>query len=227
MLPSNSLAHIFPPSIGRFELSVQFHLPPRAIQSLPCRFLGLHPSTRQGSRRNLVSTPEGRPLLGRAVCKLSVPGEAEAGSAGTQPRRGIARWAHRNDEKGARSCDFALHRRSHRTIDPHASENPGGLGAGPQVKRSRQYLVVFLRRCVSTVEQWRGRESSKVPHATGRPDRRSSSISDFKRQKFSVAVFRTFMAGVSHPPQPQKKKAPGCSLRLENPCHQPTFSGAN
>src|SRR5262249_16075537 len=49
MLPSNSLAHIFPPSIGRFELGVRFRLPPRAIQSLPCRFLGLHPSTRQES----------------------------------------------------------------------------------------------------------------------------------------------------------------------------------
>ena len=174
-----------------------------------------------------MSTPEGRPQLGRAVCKLSVPGEAEAGSAGTQPCRGIAWWAHRYDENEARSDDFAPRLQSHRTIDPHASENPGGLGAGPQIKRSQQYLVGFLRRCVSTVEQWRGRESSKVPHAMGRPDRRSSSISDFKRQKFSVTVLRTFVAGVSHPPQPQKKKAPGSSLRLENPCHQPTFSGAN
>src|SRR6516164_223556 len=40
MLPSNSLAHIFPPSIGRFELGVQFHLPPRTIQSLSSRLLG-------------------------------------------------------------------------------------------------------------------------------------------------------------------------------------------
>src|SRR5215813_9400707 len=48
-LPSNPLAHILPPSIGRFELSVRFHLPLRAIQSLPCQFLGLHPSTRQES----------------------------------------------------------------------------------------------------------------------------------------------------------------------------------
>ena len=32
-----------------------------------------------------------RPVLDRAVSKLSAPGEAEAGSAGTQPSRGIAR----------------------------------------------------------------------------------------------------------------------------------------
>ena len=181
----------------------------------------------RGSRRNLVSTPEGRPLLGRAVCKLRVPGEAEAGSAGTQPRRGIARWAHRDDEKGARSCDFALHRRSHRTIDPDASENPGGLGAGPQIKRSQQYLVVFLWRRVLTAESWRGREPSKVPHATDRPDRRSSPISCFKRKKFCMKVLATFLPCVSHAHRPEKKKAPGCSLRLKNPCHQPTFSGAN
>src|SRR5215510_4663810 len=49
MLPSNSLAHILPPSIDRFELGVRIHLPPWAIQSLRDRLLGLHPSARQRS----------------------------------------------------------------------------------------------------------------------------------------------------------------------------------
>jgi len=107
---------------------------------------------RTGSKRNLVSTPERRPELGGAICKLSVPGEAEAGSAGTQPCRGIAWWAHRDDENEARSFSSAPRVLSHRTIDPHALENPGGLGAGPQIKKSQQYLVGFLRRRVSGVE---------------------------------------------------------------------------
>jgi hypothetical protein len=180
-----------------------------------------------GSRKNLVSTPEGRPQLGRAVCKLSLLGEAEAGSAGTQPCRGIAWWAHRYDENEARSADFAPRLAAHRTIDPHASENPGGLGAGPQIKKSRQYLVVFLRRRVFRIERWRGSRSKKVPHVTDRPDRRSSSISDFKQQKLCMKVLPTFLQCVSPEHPPEKKKAPGCTLRLENPCHQPTFSGAN
>ena len=37
---------------------------------------------------------------------MILPGETEAGTAGTQPCRGISRWAHRDDEGGvrARSC---------------------------------------------------------------------------------------------------------------------------
>jgi hypothetical protein len=136
-----------------------------------------------GSRRNLVSTSERDLIWVQAICKLKAPGEAEAGSAGTQPRRGITRWAHRYDENEAWSCDFAPRLPPHRTIDPHALENPGGLGAGPQIKKRRQYLVGFLRQRVLTVEGWRGRESSKIPHAAHRRDRRSSPISDFKRQK--------------------------------------------
>jgi hypothetical protein len=34
---------------------------------------------------------------------MILPGETEAGTAGTQPCRGISRWAHRDDERG-RSC---------------------------------------------------------------------------------------------------------------------------
>jgi hypothetical protein len=158
----------------------------------------MRPPSPVGSRRNLVSTPEGRPQLGRAVCKLSVLGEAEAGSAGTQPCRGIAWWAHRYDENGARSSDFAPRLQSHRTIDPHALENPGGLGAGPQSKKSPQYLVVFLWCCVFEVERWRGRNSSKVPHATDRRDGRSSSI----------RILSSKMLRVSRASQLRKKKSP-------------------
>ena len=161
------------------------------------------------------------------VCKVSAPGEAEAGSAGTQPRQGITWWAHRYDENGARSFSFAPRVLSHRTIDPHASENPGGLGAGPQMKKSRQYFVSFRRRWVSMVERWGGRQSKKVPHAGDRPERRSWSIRDFKRQQCCAKVLPRFTLCVSPAIQPEKKKAPGCRLRLENPCHQPTFSGAN
>ncbi len=38
-----------------------------------------------------------RPVLDWVVCKLSAPGEAEGGSAGTQPSQGIIRRAHRAD----------------------------------------------------------------------------------------------------------------------------------
>src|SRR5438445_7316296 len=43
---------------------------------------------------------------------MILPGETEAGSAGTQPCRGISRRAHRDDERGvrARSCAPNLHR---------------------------------------------------------------------------------------------------------------------
>src|SRR6266850_8251644 len=95
-----------------------------------------------GSRRKVVSTLKGRisekqptgwyPVSG----KLSTLGQAEAGSAAKQPCRGIAQWAYRHDENGACGYSFAPRLPVHRTIDPHALENRGGLGAGPQIQRS-------------------------------------------------------------------------------------------
>jgi hypothetical protein len=41
------------------------------------------------------------PLPTQITSPLSGPGETEAGSAGTQPCRGITRWAHRVDEMGS------------------------------------------------------------------------------------------------------------------------------
>jgi len=78
-----------------------------------------------------VATP--RRLLDGGV-KLIRPGKTEAGSAGTQPCRGITRWAHRADEGGA--CGLVLCapfrnlklriwlHQPHRTIAPHALKVP-------------------------------------------------------------------------------------------------------
>ena len=50
-------------------------------------------------------------------------GETEAGTAGTQPCRGIARWAHRDDERGRE--DSSLRRpKPHRIERPHALKIP-------------------------------------------------------------------------------------------------------
>ena len=57
------------------------------------------------------------------LVKLIAPGEAEAGSAGKQPCRGIIRWAHRYDENGA--CGFVLAPRFNSSDDrPSCLKNP-------------------------------------------------------------------------------------------------------
>ena len=83
--------------------------------------------------------------------KLSAPSEAEAGSAGTQPCRGIARWAHRHDEHGTRGFDFAS--RSNSSDDrPSCLKNPirkcplpycsfSGSSGALHVPRCRLYLT--------------------------------------------------------------------------------------
>ena len=38
---------------------------------------------------------------------MVLPGETEAGTAGTQPCRGMSRWAHRDDERGVRTRSCA------------------------------------------------------------------------------------------------------------------------
>ena len=38
--------------------------------------------------------------VGQRGATMILPGETEAGTAGTQPCRGIVRWAHRDDEQG-------------------------------------------------------------------------------------------------------------------------------
>ena len=41
-----------------------------------------------------------RKTAGRCGATMILPGETKAGTAGTQPCRGISRWAHRDDERG-------------------------------------------------------------------------------------------------------------------------------
>jgi hypothetical protein len=54
---------------------------------------------------------------------MTLPGETEAGTAGTQPCRGISRWAHRDDERG-REDSFLRRPTSIGSKDPHALKIP-------------------------------------------------------------------------------------------------------
>src|SRR5664279_2882064 len=60
---------------------------------------------------------------------MTLPGETEAGSAGMQPCRGIAWWAHRDDVAGRGSSPFALFPKTHRIGRPLCLENPRPEGA--------------------------------------------------------------------------------------------------
>jgi len=58
---------------------------------------------------------------------MTLPGETEAGSAGMQPCRGIAWWAHRDDvERG--SSPFALSSKHIGSVDPYALKIPAPKG---------------------------------------------------------------------------------------------------
>jgi hypothetical protein len=76
-----------------------------------------------------------RPVLDWVVCKLSAPGEAEGGCGDATALRNSS-VSSSEDERGAWSSTSCSRVHSHRTIDSHALENPGGLEAGPQIKRS-------------------------------------------------------------------------------------------
>jgi hypothetical protein len=58
---------------------------------------------------------------------MTLPGETEAGTAGTQPCRGIARRAHRDDERG-REDSFLRRPTSIGSKDPHALKTPARKG---------------------------------------------------------------------------------------------------
>ena len=60
---------------------------------------------------------------------MTLPGETEAGSAGMQPCRGIAWWAHRDDVAERGSSPFALFPKTHRIGRPLCLENPRPEGA--------------------------------------------------------------------------------------------------
>jgi hypothetical protein len=60
---------------------------------------------------------------------MILPGETEAGTAGTQPCREIARLAHRDNKRG-REDSFLRRPHCHRIESPHALKNPcpkGGI----------------------------------------------------------------------------------------------------
>jgi hypothetical protein len=55
---------------------------------------------------------------------MALPGETEAGSAGTQPCRGIAWWAHR-DDAGGRGSRLSRPSQNHiGSVDPDALKIP-------------------------------------------------------------------------------------------------------
>ncbi|MDH4179851.1 MAG: integrase core domain-containing protein, partial [Armatimonadota bacterium] len=60
----------------------------------------------------------------RFVASLILPGETEAGSAGTQPCRGIARWAHQDDEVGVRRTSSTPPHNYIGLVDPYALKIP-------------------------------------------------------------------------------------------------------
>jgi len=55
---------------------------------------------------------------------MILPGETEAGSAGMQPCRGIAWWAHRDDDRERGSSPLALFQNRIGSKDPHALKIP-------------------------------------------------------------------------------------------------------
>jgi hypothetical protein len=55
---------------------------------------------------------------------MILPSETEAGTAGMQPCRGIARWAHRDDADGRGKSFFALLPKHIGSLDPHALKIP-------------------------------------------------------------------------------------------------------
>src|SRR5438876_5925960 len=60
----------------------------------------------------------------REMVTMTVPGETEAGSAGKQPCRGIAWWAHRDDDRG-RGTHLSRSPQTHiGSKDPDALEIP-------------------------------------------------------------------------------------------------------
>jgi hypothetical protein len=59
---------------------------------------------------------------------MILPGKTEAGSAGMQPCRGTARWAHRDDAGERGKALFALFLKTHRIERPRYLENPRPKG---------------------------------------------------------------------------------------------------
>ena len=89
---------------------------------------------------------------------MILPGETEAGTAGTQPCRGISRWAHRDDER-RREVSFLRRPNLHRIERPHALKIPARRAeysltenvASPFQAEPRQTKVAELLSCEGTL----------------------------------------------------------------------------
>jgi hypothetical protein len=85
---------------------------------------------------------------------MILPGETEAGSAGMQPCRGIAWWAHRDDDRERGSSPLALFQNCIGSKDPHALKIPArraecsltGNALFPLHAESRQACATFLHQ---------------------------------------------------------------------------------
>src|ERR1700693_4430014 len=85
---------------------------------------------------------------------MILPGETEAGTAGTQPCRGISRWAHRDDERG-RESSFLRRPTSIGSKDPHALKIPARRAeysltenvASPFQAEPRQFVELRPSQC--------------------------------------------------------------------------------
>ena len=97
---------------------------------------------------------------------MILPGETEAGTAGTQPCRGISRWAHRDDERG-RESSFLRRPTSIGSKDPHALKTPARRAEYSLTERA-PFLHFTLNQHTG------GQDTEQCPTITARGRRASS-----------------------------------------------------
>ena len=91
---------------------------------------------------------------------MILPGETEAGTAGTQPCRGIARWAHRDDARGVRT----------RSQPPTPKKIPQRFAAGSLLLQvAEECLSFFQQWCLSVTIQEKGMFEKLFQHWCGPP----------------------------------------------------------
>ena len=77
---------------------------------------------------------------------MALPGETEAGSAGKQPCRGIARRAHRDDDYGRGSHLSRSPQNPIGSIDPHALKIPARRAASTLTRTPNESLFGAAHR---------------------------------------------------------------------------------
>ena len=88
-------------------------------------------------------------MSGRA--KMTLPGETEAGSAGMQPCRGIAWWAHRDDVAGRGSSPFALFPKHIGSVDPYALKIPAPKGRNTHYRKAIPLHFTLNRHIIQSL----------------------------------------------------------------------------